>query len=204
MGVNLILFAFTVTQRESTLIANDTTSSVDTRERNRKHSPHVILDVKELRKTSKKEQKKESTGLIRSDRNKNKIDTGNVNRSDLKDCNLLTADIVTNSSNNYTADYFSTIDNPESNTSTIRRKPKQKIASNTAASRSYCSDSYADSNIILQSSTSFAKQQQLNEIEDSHGPYEINHPSLIEAFHQQANQKKDSKIQLQVNRTISI
>ena len=202
--MNLILFAFTVTQRESTLIASNTTSSVDTRERNRKHSPHVILDVKELRKTSKKEQKKESTGLIRSDRNKNKIDAGNVNRSDLKDCNLLTADIVSNSSNNYTADYFSTIDNTESNTSTIRRKPKQKKASNIAASRSYCSDSYADSNIILQSSTSFAKQQQLNEIEDSHGAYEINHPSLIEAFHQQANQKKDSKIQLQVNRTLSI
>ena len=192
--IRLYSSAFTtVTQHDSTLVTSDSsTASVISKERNRKHSPNDVLDIKDL--SQSKKQQNEFIDFESDTNNTN--DSLEINSADQKDFNFL-ATSKTSGENSEYSEYFTKTSDPfEYNSNTIRRKPTQKV-SNTASSF-YSNSSHADSRLLQQSSTSFTKSKTFDKDAHYQECYELNHPSLIAAFHQQASQRKDSQLPLQV------
>ena len=99
---------------------------------------------------------------------------------------------------NECSEYLSKPELVEHNSNTIRRKPKKKEVSKTTKSFTR-NDSHADSKGSVQSSL----ENKIDETSQRNyqGCYEVNHPSLIAAFQQQANSRKDPHIHLQVKTT---
>ena len=183
----------TVTQHDSTLVSSDSsTASVISKERNRKHLHNDVLDIKDL--SQSKKQQNEFIDF-ESDRN-NTNDSLEIKSADQTDFNFLTTS-KKSGENSECSEYLTKTSDPfEYNSNTIRRKPTQKV-SNTAKSF-YNNSSHADCKLLLQSSTSFTKRKTLDKDARYQECYELNHPSLIASFHQQASHRKDSHLQLQV------
>ena len=131
-------------------------------------SPNDVLDIKDL-----SQHKKQQNEFIdfESDTN-NTNDSLEIKSADQKDFNVLATSKIS-SENSECSEYFIKTSDPfEYNSNTIRRKPTQKV-SNTAKSF-YSNSSHADSNLLLQSSTSFAKRKTFDKDAHYQECYELN------------------------------
>ena len=194
--------AFTVTQQhlDSTIIKYDSTSvsSVGVKERNRKHSPNEILDIKDFTQC-KTEQQNEEFIEFESDTN-NTNDSLEIKTADQKDCNFPLSSKASNNSNNNCSGYnTASTDLFEYNSNTIRRKPKQK-AEITAKSFN-TTNIHSDTKVLQQSSLAFSRQDTFKEDipKQNQGCFDVSQPNLIAAFHQQASHKKDHRSNVKVS-----
>ena len=169
------------------------------KDRTRKHSPNEILDIKDFSQCKTKQQDEEFIEFESDTNNTN--DSLEIKAADPKDCNFPAASNSTNSRNYNCSDYnAANTDLFEYNSNTIRRKPKQK-AGITAKSFNTV-DIHADSKVLLQSSLAFAKQQTFEEDiqqQQNQGCFDISQQSLIATFHQQANHRKDHRLNAKVS-----
>lgn len=194
--------AFTVTQQhlDSTLIKNDSTSvsSVAEKERNRKHSPNEILDIKDFSQCKTKQQNEEFIEFESDTNNTN--DSLEFKTADPKDCNTRVSIKTTNNSYNNCSGYNSAnTDLFEYNSNTIRRKPKQKAEITAKSFNS--TNIHADSKVLQQSSSAFAQQHTFEDDtkQRNYGCFDLNQPSLIATFHQQASHRKDNRLNAKVS-----
>ena len=169
------------------------------KERNRKHSPNEILDIKDFSQCKTKQQNEEFIEFESDTNNTN--DSLEFKTADPKDCNIPVSIKTTNNSynncsgyNNASSDLF------EYNSNTIRRKPKQKAEITAKSFNS--TDIHADSKVLQQSSSAFAQQHTFEEDnikQQNYGGFDLNQPSLIAAFHQQASHRKDNRLNTKVS-----